>query len=161
MVRRIGSIASVVPADSDQVWKDVIIDHNQFPRRHGRLDSFSHEGHGENPFCGDRVSLQIQIDSNGVIADIGFEATGCAISLSSASLLSENLAGKHVDEAMRLFSVVHDLLTRENTGDQTDLGELRALALVRRYPARVKCATLVWHVLKNALKGEKATASTE
>ncbi len=148
-------------ANREQGWKEVIIDHNQFPRRHRRIENPSHEGHGENPFCGDRVCLQLQVDEQGIISDIGFEATGCAISLSSASLLTTNLAGKHTVAATHLFAGVHDLLTGNEGADQQDLGELEALALIRRYPARVKCATLAWHVLKNALKGAQQVATTE
>jgi nitrogen fixation NifU-like protein len=142
----------------EQLWKDTIIDHGQFPRKHGRIEAASHQGKGENPFCGDRVSLQLKL-KDGVIADVGFEATGCAISLSSASLLADNLLGKSASEAQALFESVHSLLTGNQS--QSDLGELEALALVTRYPARVKCASLVWHVLRNALQGEEATASTE
>jgi nitrogen fixation NifU-like protein len=142
----------------EQNWKETIIDHGQFPRRHGPIESASHQGKGENPFCGDRVSLQLAVE-NGVISDIGFEATGCAISLSSASLLAANLAGKSTSEAQVLFESVHGLLIGNKPS--IDLGELEALALVTRYPARVKCASLVWHVLKNALADDKETASTE
>ena len=144
--------------EQEQEWKETIIDHGQFPRRHGRIESASHQGKGENPFCGDRVSLQLTLE-DGIISDIGFEATGCAISLSSASLLAANLVGKSAVEAITLFESVHGLLTGNKT--QTDLGELEALALVTRYPARVKCASLVWHVLRNSLEGDMETASTE
>ncbi|MFT5138972.1 MAG: nitrogen fixation NifU-like protein [Lysobacterales bacterium] len=150
----------------EQLWKEIIIDHNQFPRCHGRVENPSHEGRGENPFCGDRVNLQIKLDDEGCISDIGFEATGCAISLSSASLLSANVAGKNRDQAIGIFNSVRDLLTKgdEQKPDDLkphDLGELEALALVRKYPARVKCASLVWHVLKNALEDGQDVATTE
>jgi nitrogen fixation NifU-like protein len=145
----------------EQIWKDVIIDHNQFPRRHGRIGNASHEGRGENPFCGDRVSIQLKLDAEGLISDIGFEATGCAISLSSASLLSANIAGKNQHEAIDLFKSVRELLTSTERGSSHDLGELEALALVRKYPARVKCASLAWHVLKNVLEGDEQVATTE
>ena len=154
----------MVPAlaeDPAARWKDIIVDHSQFPRRHGRLQDVSHEGQGENPFCGDRVHLQMLIDDNGRVNDVRFEATGCAISLASASLLSENLAGKSIEQARALFKSVHQMLTGEPGKPGQELGELEALALVRQYPARVKCASLVWHVMKNALSGAREVTTTE
>jgi nitrogen fixation NifU-like protein len=145
----------------EQIWKEVIIDHGQFPRRHGRIENYSHQGEGENPFCGDRVSLQILVNEAGVIKDIAYEATGCAISLSSGSLLTASLAGKSLVQAQQIFRSVHGLLTGNPVTEGEDLGELEALNLVRRYPARVKCASLVWHVLRNALDGDTDTATTE
>ena len=148
-------------AATEQYWKEVIIDHSQFPRHHGRLENASHEGRGENPFCGDRVRLQLLIDTDNIISDIRFEATGCAISLSSASLLAASLTGKSRDEALGLFSSVHALLAGQPETGQTGLGELEALALIRRYPARLKCASLAWHVFNNVMHGEKNVTSTE
>lgn len=145
----------------EQSWKDVIIDHGQFPRRHGRIENCSHQGEGENPFCGDRVSLQFLVDESGVIKDIAYEATGCAISLSSGSLLTSSLAGKSLIQARQTFKSVHDLLIGNPVDEEEDLGELEALNLVRSYPARVKCASLVWHVLRYALDGDTDTATTE
>ena len=145
----------------EQQWKDVIIDHNQFPRRHGTLENASHQARGENPFCGDKVSLQLELGPEGQLTDVAFEATGCAISLSSASLLADSLSGRTIQEATSLFHTVHELLTSSADQRQPDLGEIEALALIKRYPARVKCATLVWHVLRNALEGGNEVATTE
>ena len=142
-------------------WKDVIVDHSQFPRRHGRLENPTHQGQGENPFCGDRVTLQLQVDDAGLITDSRFEATGCAISLASGSLLMEKLVGKSVSEAQQLFTVVHKLLAGDAAPLEGALGELEALKLVRQYPSRVKCATLCWHVLNGALRGDEEVATTE
>jgi nitrogen fixation NifU-like protein len=144
-----------------QAWKDVIIDHNQFPRGHHKLENPSHTGQGENPFCGDRVSLQFKTDRDGVIQEAGFEATGCAISLSSASLLTASLKGRTIPEAEALFTTIHKLLTAAEADIDDDLGELAALALVHRYPARIKCASLAWHVLHGALQGEAEVVTTE
>jgi nitrogen fixation NifU-like protein len=146
---------------AESLWKEVIVDHSQFPRRHGRIDTPSHQGIGENPFCGDRVSLQLQIDDAGRIRDAAFEATGCAISLASASLLTDKLVGRTVMQAGQLFDAVHQRLTGDMPDPGDGLGELEALVLVRRYPSRVKCATLCWHVLKSALEGVTGVASTE
>jgi nitrogen fixation NifU-like protein len=142
-------------------WKDVIIDHSQFPRRHGRLERASHEGHGENPVCGDRVHLQLLIDDSGLITDAGFEATGCAMSVASASLLSDNLLNRSIAQAEELFQAVHALLTGNPDAPATGLGELEALSLVKQYPSRVKCATLCWHVMRGALSGRQEMATTE
>jgi nitrogen fixation NifU-like protein len=147
-------------ADPEQAWKEIILDHSQFPRRHGELESPSHSGRGENPFCGDRIRLQLQIDETGVIRDARFQATGCAISTASASLLVSHVGGLAAAEAEALFHAVHKLLTGQAQGDPA-LGELLALQLVKRYPARVKCASLAWHVLHHALAGEDSTATTE
>ena len=154
-------VVIAVPESSESQWKDIIVDHSQFPRCHGRLENASHEGHGENPFCGDRVHLQMLIDENGMVEKVMFEATGCAISLASASLLSANLAGKDSDQASELFQGVHAMLTGKTEQPGNDLGELEALMLVKQYPARVKCASLVWHVMKNALLGTQDVATTE
>ena len=142
-------------------WRDVIIDPSQFPRRHGQIERPSHEGHGENPFCGDRIRLQMLIDASGLISDVKFEASGCAISLASASLLSSHLLGKDLQQAHLLFTSVHELLTGKLDPPQPGMGELEALSLVRQYPARVKCATLPWHVMRHALQGGSAMVTTE
>lgn len=147
--------------DLEKAWRDIIIDHSQFPRHHGQLEDVSHQGHGENPFCGDRVQVQMCVDDSGQISDISVSAVGCAISLASASLLSSSLADKDVEYADRLFRRVHQLMVGETSELDPELGELAALTLVKRYPSRVKCATLAWHALKNALHGENGTVTTE
>jgi nitrogen fixation NifU-like protein len=142
-------------------WQELIIDHSQFPRCHGRLEQPSHQGQGENPFCGDRVTLQLAV-SEDTIRDIRFEATGCAISIASASMLCEQLRKRSTDEARQRFQSVHSMLTEAaERNDMDELGDLEALQAVRRYPSRVKCATLVWHVLNHALQGQQGTVSTE
>ncbi len=143
-------------------YSDIIIDHSQFPRCHGTLDHASHRGQGENPFCGDRVSLQLSVDGAGVIIDVSVESVGCAISTASASLLAANVKGLSLDQAERLFEQVRSLITGGLQDDSDEkLGELAALAFAGRYPSRVKCATLAWHVLKHALAGDEAVATTE
>ena len=148
-------------ADARQAWSDVIVDHSQFPRRHGELAEATHSGSGENPFCGDRIALQLQVDDAGLIREARFTATGCAISTASASLLVSHVGGLSVAEADTLFHSVRDLLTGAEPPGGEPLGELEALQLVKQYPARVKCASLAWHVLHHALAGEAAVATTE
>ncbi len=154
-------VTAAVTDESEKIWRDIIIDHSQFPQRHGQLEHASHEGHGENPFCGDRIHLQMRIEASGSISDVKYEASGCAISLASASLLSSNLKGKDVQQAQRLFKRVHELLTGKSDQANADLGELEALVLIRQYPSRVKCATLAWHVMRHALKGDSEMVTTE
>lgn len=171
MARHAGSIAGIaarpvtaMSESQESDWREVIVDHSQFPRRHGRLKQASHRATGENPFCGDRVTLELLIGPNGIVADAGFEATGCAISLASASLLVSHLVGLDEEGARSLFRTVHAMLTggSRNGVSTEELGqELQALQLVRRYPSRVKCASLAWHAMKHALDGSGEVVTTE
>jgi nitrogen fixation NifU-like protein len=147
--------------DSATRWQELIIDHSQFPRRRGCLEHASHQASGENPLCGDRVRLYLEMDEQGLIRDARFEATGCAISLASASMLAAALPGRSRAQALELFSEVHGLLTGAGWRGAQAPGELEALGLVARFPLRVKCATLSWHVLRQALEGGSTTVTTE
>jgi len=145
-----------------QRYSEIIIDHSQFPRHHGKIEEHTHEGHGENPFCGDRIKLQFVVNGNGVIETAAVESVGCAISTASASLLATHLHGLSLVQADELFTRVRSAITTtSDEGEDDVLGELAALALAGRYPSRVKCATLAWHVLKHALTEDKAMATTE
>lgn len=148
--------------DRMQRYSEIIIEHSQFPRHHGSLENPTHEGHGENPFCGDRVSLQFSVSDAGIIEKAAFESVGCAISTASASLLASHLHGLNLKQAEALFEQIRNAITGgpDETSDG-QLGELAALAFAGRYPSRVKCATLPWHVLKHALRGDDSVASTE
>ena len=143
-------------------YSEIVIEHSQFPRHHGTLPNPTHQGNGENPFCGDRVSLQLSVNESGVIEHAAVESVGCAISTASASMLATHIHGLKLTEAEDLFAQVRALIT-EGLEDDSDekLGELAALAFAGRYPSRVKCATLAWHVLKHALAGDTSVASTE
>lgn len=143
-------------------YSEIIIDHSQFPRCHGALDQASHHGQGENPFCGDKVTLQFSVNSADVITDVAVQSVGCAISTASASLLASNLKGLNLQQAGHLFDQVRSLITKGMQEDADDqFGELAALAFAGRYPSRVKCATLAWHVLKHALLKDDSVATTE
>ncbi|HEX7044758.1 MAG TPA: SUF system NifU family Fe-S cluster assembly protein [Burkholderiales bacterium] len=145
--------------DLRALYEEVILDHNRRPRNFRRVPAGSNRhATGHNPLCGDQLRLDLVIE-NGVIKDVGFDGAGCAISTASASLMTESIKGKTVEQAERLFRGVHDLLTQR--GDPGDLGKLRVLAGVRDYPARVKCATLAWHTLDAALKNATDPVSTE
>lgn len=147
--------------EQEQAWRDVIIDHSQFPRCTKAVDQPSHQGEGKNPFCGDEVSLSLRVGTDGLIKAAGIDIRGCAISTASASLMASLLTGMHIDQAQTLFRQVHALMTAEATHSAQSLGELEALSLVRQYPLRVKCASLAWHVLDSTLRGSGKLVSTE
>ncbi|MGQ0384609.1 MAG: Fe-S cluster assembly sulfur transfer protein SufU [Gammaproteobacteria bacterium] len=146
--------------DLAELYRDVIVDHNRRPRNAGRLDCPTHQAEGNNPLCGDRLRLTLDVQDS-MIRDLRFENTGCAISTASASLMSEVVKGKTRAEARALFEAVHEMLTREDAPPGAALGKLAALAGVRRFPARVKCASLCWHTLNAALAGSAGAVSTE
>ncbi len=148
------------------LYQELILDHNKSPRNRRRLGNPTRSADGHNPLCGDRVTVFLLLKGDR-IEDISFEGTGCAISVAAASLMTQALKGKPVSEARTLFERYHDLVTAEGTapgpaenGDPP-LGKLEAFAGVRRFPARVKCATLAWHTMKAALDSRKDLVSTE
>ena len=149
--------------DLQDLYQEVIIDHNRSPRNFGKLDDATQVAEGYNPLCGDKLTLYLKTEDD-VIADVSFNGSGCAISVASASLMTDSLKGKTIKEAEQLFENFHDLtMQEENPGEEQmqSLGKLAALAGVKEYPARVKCATLCWHTLHSALQGEKCPATTE
>jgi nitrogen fixation NifU-like protein len=140
--------------DLGELYQEIILDHNRRPRHFHAMDDASRAVEADNPLCGDHLKLYLKIEA-GRILDISFEGAGCAISMASASMLTDRLQGATVAQAEEMFETLHDLLTREPPPEvSSELGELGALAGVRRYPMRVKCATLSWHALKAALSGE-------
>ena len=145
--------------DLADLYRDVIVDHNRRPRNFGRLDSATRSAEGDNPLCGDKLHVFLDVQDD-VIRDIRFEGTGCAISTASASLMTEAVKGRSRTEVAELFDSVHRMLTRHDATPHAGLGKLAALAGVREYPARVKCASLCWHTLNAALAGGRL-ASTE
>jgi len=158
-------MSSVTPANElRDLYRELILDHARSPRNFGKLDSVSHEAEGINPLCGDKLKLYFSVDQDDVIQDAKFEGSGCAISVASASLLTDTVIGLKTDQAMSYFSAVTTLLSgNESTAKQTevDLGKLKALQGVREFPSRVKCATLAWHGLNSAINNDKQTVSTE
>jgi nitrogen fixation NifU-like protein len=146
-------------ADLRDLYQEVVIDHGRRPRNHGPLASASHRAEGFNPLCGDRLTLYLRV-VDGVIEAASFDGAGCAISTASASLMTEALKGKTVEQAEALIAGFHSLVTGEDAA-AARLGKLEVLAGVREFPARVKCATLAWHTLRAALRGEAAPVGTE
>jgi nitrogen fixation NifU-like protein len=135
----------------NDLYRDVILDHNRRPRNFGDLQPADASVEGFNPMCGDHLTLRLRLDAD-TISDIRFQGEGCAISTASASLMTEAVKGRTRDEALKLFERVHQLLTDDAAPGAEALGKLAALSGVREYPARVKCASLCWHTLASALK---------
>ena len=142
------------------LYREVILDHNRSPRNFGRLDPADAAADGHNPLCGDRLHLSLRLQDDR-LANIRFEGHGCAISVASASLMSEAVKGRSRAEIQSLYERVHALLTGEHSAEATALGKLAALGGVAQFPARVKCASLCWHTLHAALERAGEPVSTE
>lgn len=141
------------------LYQDVILDHQETPRNFHELSEATHSADGYNPLCGDRVKLFVRLDGE-TIEQVSFHGAGCAISTASASMLTEQLKGKTVDQAKRMIDDFRELVTG-TLGEAEHLGDLQVLAGVREFPTRVKCATLAWHTLDAALNQRQDAASTE
>lgn len=147
--------------DLKDLYQEVIVDHNRRPRNQHRMDDADHRAEGFNPLCGDRVKVYLKLDGE-IIGDVSFEGNGCAISVASASLMTEHLKGKTVAQARALFRAFHRLVTNpDDSSFPQDVGKLGVLAGVRQFPARVKCATLCWHALEAALDTGQESVSSE
>jgi len=156
-----------VSSDSNlrELYQEVILDHSKRPRNFGRLQGATHHADGDNPLCGDRIHLELEMAGDRV-KDVRFEGQGCAISTASASLMTEALKGRTREEAEALFHQMHETCTGQPDTNgaghgKVDIGKLAVFEGVRQYPLRVKCATLAWHTLRNALAGKHEPAHTE
>ncbi len=151
-------------SDLRELYQELILDHGRRPRNFGPLEGTTHEAVGHNPLCGDRITVHLRMDGD-VIGGITFDGQGCAISQASASLLTEAVKGRTVGDALALFRKMTALVTgRDGDVDRegdVELGKLAVFEGVRQYPMRVKCATLAWHTLHNALEGGGVAATTE
>tara|TARA_B100001971_G_C17917115_1_gene395832 strand:+ start:189 stop:644 length:456 start_codon:yes stop_codon:yes gene_type:complete len=146
-----------------ELYREVILDHNRSPRNFGELDNSDRVVEGVNPLCGDRMTLYVKLDGDKV-EDIRFTGTGCAISVASSSLMTERVKGASLQDNLDLFEKIHNMLTAADYDDNNEienLDKLAALSGVRDFPTRVKCASLAWHALKNALTGTDDKVSTE
>jgi len=141
------------------LYQEVILEHSKKPRNYGLLPSANHKAEGYNPLCGDHYTVFVNVE-NGAIAEIAFQGAGCAISKASASMMTQSLKGKTAGEAEALFTRFHDLVTGHSS-DTDALGKLAVFAGVSEFPLRVKCATLAWHTMRAALRGENEAVSTE
>jgi nitrogen fixation NifU-like protein len=148
-------------SDLRELYQQVIVDHSKRPRNFRVLAEANRKVDGYNPLCGDKITIYVKIE-DGVVRDISFQGSGCAISTASASLLTEALKGKTLEDAEALFESFRELVTGlEPSHGEQPLGKLAAFSGVCDYPTRVKCATLAWHTLHAALKGEGGKVSTE
>ncbi len=144
------------------LYQEVILDHNKNPHNFGKLEHYSHYAKGNNPLCGDNIELFLEIE-NYIIKDIKFNGSGCAISKASASVMTTLLKGKTIEEAKKLFEDFHNavILNPNTSSDDLNLGKLNVFCGVREFPARVKCASLAWHTLQNAINNVTEIAITE
>ena len=150
-------------SDLDELYQELIMDHNRRPRNFRLLEHPDREANGYNPFCGDTVTLYLRLDG-AEVADVAFQGSGCAISRASASMMTEAVKGKSGEDARRVFDAFHEMLTRPPDGGfepDEDLGDLAVLSGVSEFPTRIKCATLSWHALRAALDGSGETVKTE
>jgi nitrogen fixation NifU-like protein len=141
-----------------ELYRELILDHARRPRHFGRPERYTHEAEGVNPLCGDKLHLYFRVE-DGEVRDAAFEGSGCAISMASASLLTETVSGHSEAEALDAADGIQAMLRGEDAG--AGLGKLEALAGVRDFPSRVKCASLAWHALRAALTRHEGKVSTE
>ena len=149
-------------SELDELYQEVILDHNKSPRNFRAMAHANRRAEGYNPLCGDHVTVFVRLE-DGVIQDISFQGSGCAISKASASMMTAELKGKNEAVAEALFDNVRKLLTGDESDDKVadKVGKLKILSGVCKFPARVKCASLAWHTVHAALKGESQPATTE
>jgi nitrogen fixation protein NifU and related proteins len=148
--------------DLRELYQEVILDHQRNPRNFRAIPQPDRVRTGHNPLCGDKVTVYLKL-ADGVVYDLSFQGVGCAICTSSASLMTEHLKGKSIEEIDKLFGAFHTLLTdgKDKDGDFDSLGKLRVFEGVRQFPVRVKCATLPWHTLRATIEGNGERVSTE
>lgn len=156
---------AALDSDLRDLYQDLILDHGKHPRNFHTLPQANREALGHNPLCGDRLMLYLTVDDQNIIKDAAFQGSGCAISVASASMMTEMLKGRKIAEAEKLFGYLHASCTGTDSIapagiNEDDVERLKALGGVRHYPMRVKCATLAWHTMQAALKNEQK-ASTE
>jgi len=143
-----------------ELYQEIIIDHNRNPRNHHAMDDANAYANGFNPLCGDKLTVYAKLEE-GLISDLSFVGCGCAISQASASLMTDAIKGKTIEEAHELFHRVHQMLTQDDEAELPSVDKLMVLAGVKAFPARVKCATLAWHTLEAALNRKASTVKTE
>ncbi len=150
-------------SDLRELYQEVILDHHKRPRNFGTLSEANHHAEGRNPLCGDHITVHVDVE-NGVIKGVAFEGAGCAISRASASLMTDAVKGRPIAEAEKMFEEFHKMVTSGVDEEvEAALGKLAVFCGVREFPSRVKCASLAWHTLRQALTGAQAPApvSTE
>ena len=148
-------------SDLSDLYREILLDHNSKPRNFRRLEDANRSADGYNPLCGDKIELYLKVDGQ-VIADVGFQGSGCAISRASASMLTQSIKGQSVERAQQIFEAFHRMLTEpEAELDYDTLEDLESLAGVSEFPTRIKCAVLAWHTLRAALEQQSDIVTTE
>ena len=148
-------------SDLRELYQEIILEHNKSPRNFRKIENPDREVEGYNPLCGDHYTIYVNVEGDN-ITDVSFQGSGCAISKSSASVMTQALKGKKIADAEELFKGFRQMVTGEaGDADPERLGKLAAFSGVKEHPSRVKCAILAWHALNNALHGEDKPASTE
>lgn len=145
---------SAMSSNLDALYRQVIMDHYKKPRNRGLLEDGSHTINMNNPTCGDRIQLTFKVE-DGIVKDVGFEGEGCSISMSSASMMTQAIKGKTVEEAIKLSKIFSDMIQGKDYDDEIDLGDIEALQGVSKFPARIKCATLAWKAMEKGLNEEE------
>ena len=143
--------------DWDELYMEVILDHNKNPRNKGKIPKYTHSADGHNPLCGDKISIQMVVENN-TVTDAKFIGTGCAISTASASILTDTIKGLKKAQIEEMFKNFHNLVM-DKSSEKNNLGKFSVFEGVKKYPTRVKCATLSWHALMAALEGKKETST--
>jgi nitrogen fixation NifU-like protein len=147
-------------ADLQELYQAIILDHNRRPKNYGALEDANATAEGRNPLCGDEVKVELRV-ADDTIADVRFTASGCAVSRASASIMTQAVKGKSREEVEQLFVKFHELVTGQHKPDAKEskaLGEMAAFSGVSRFPVRVKCASMPWHTLQAALRGDTPAA---
>ena len=152
--------------DLKQLYQDIILEHGKSPRNLGKCEGYSHEAKGYNPLCGDKVHVYLKLDNGKKVEDLTFEGDGCAISLASASIMTELVKGKSFEETKEIMDAFLNMIKntseiQTNHLDEDEKTKLMSLSGVKKFPMRVKCATLSWHTLNSAIKGKKEEVNTE
>jgi nitrogen fixation NifU-like protein len=147
-------------SDLRELYQEMILAHSRAPRNYREMEPVDRRVDGFNPLCGDRITVFLRVE-DGTVVDASFQGAGCAISVSSASMMTEAILGRPVEEVEATFTRFHDLVTGEEEGDGGDLGKLKVFGGVREFPDRVKCAILGWHAMHAALSEEGSTVTTE
>ena len=152
--------------DLKELYKDIILEHGKNPRNLGKCDGYNHDAKGYNPLCGDKVHIYLKLDDKKKVESLTFEGEGCAISLASASIMTELVKGKSFNEAKEIMNAFLNMVKNTSQIDSNHLNDdqktkLMSLSGVKQFPMRVKCATLSWHTLISALEGKKKEVNTE
>ena len=148
-------VLTLMFGDLRELYQEVILDHGKNPRNFGVLEQYTCTAEGNNPMCGDQLTVYIDIKDD-IVSDVSYRARGCAISIASASIMSSMIKGRTIEEVHILFDKLHKLCTGQEVADDDDTEKLRVLSGVSEFPTRVKCATMSWHAVDSAIKSKNA-----